>query len=152
MGFTTEHTPEFWRERIGASEGVQKWHFYAYEYLDDLAFMKPARELFEGWAEGDVNCQTLEEKFRELGWDGDGVLQVMWLPPFAGAGPHDFYGCYAMHIKQTEDGISWIASPYSLPFDRLFQRDDAKYDEPGTRVEKRLQRKGAVRWLSDLWR
>ena len=70
---------------------------------------------------------AVEIRFKQLNWDGDGEMQIMWLPPFVGAGPHDWFGCYALHVKQTDDGISWIASPSVLPFHRLFQPDDATF-------------------------
>ncbi|MHB0938145.1 MAG: hypothetical protein ACYC6A_17280 [Armatimonadota bacterium] len=151
MGYSRPHDAQFWQERFGTPEGVEHWHFYAYEYLDDLAFMPSARETFGDWEDGERIIALVEEKFRQLRWDGDGEMQILWLPPFTGAGPHDFYGCYALHVKQNEDGISWIASPYVLPFHRLFQHDFMLYEKPGTgEWQQGSWRKGMIRWIDDL--
>ena len=131
MGYSKPHDGAFWTERFGPPSGVEHWHLYAYEYLDDLHFMPAARETLRDWEHADETLKAIGERFREMGWEGDGELQILWLPPFAGAGPQDTFGCYAIHVKQVEDGISWIASPYLLPFDRLFQPSDAQYAPPG---------------------
>ena len=151
MAFSQTHDAKFWRQRFGTPDEVRHWHFYAYEYLDNIAFMPSARESFRAWSDGTQIIAKVEEKFRSLGWEGDGKMQLLWLPPFAGAGPHDNLGCYVLHVKQQNDGISWLASPHVLPFHRLFQPDDAGYENPGTGTwEQGSWRKGAVRWLSDL--
>src|SRR5688572_14451705 len=113
---SVKHTAEFWDKRLGKPEDVQSWHFYAYEYIDDLAFMPKARAALAGWPHRDALIASVEAKFRSGGWAGDGEMQVMWLPPFVGVGPQDTCGCYALHVKQDEDGISWIACRYALPF------------------------------------
>lgn len=76
---------------------------------------------------------------------------MLWLPPFVGAGEKDNFGCYVLHVKQRNDGISWLASPVTLPFHRLFQPDAAVYPPPDpTDPKTKLRRMGGVRWLSDL--
>jgi hypothetical protein len=151
MAHSVKHDAAFWDERLGTVDGVAHWHFYAYEYLDDLAFMPRARDVLRDWPQAEAVIAAVEARFRQMNWDGDGQMQVMWLPPFVGAGPHDWFGCYSFHVKQTEDGISWIASPSVLPFHRLFQPDDAKFPQPGQSAwEPGSLRQGAVRWLSDL--
>ncbi|WP_294399614.1 hypothetical protein [Prosthecobacter sp.] len=150
-------TSEFWEARFGTPECVQNYHCYAYEYLDDLSFMPLARDLFGDWKFAPSLLAKVTDKLKALGWEGDGEFQILWLPPFAGAGPHDTHGCYALHVKQENDGISWIASPYILPFHRLFQPDEAKYPSPNSQdsmdqVKNSGRRKGMVRWLGDLFR
>lgn len=141
------HTPEFWKKRIGEAAGVKHWRLYSYEYLDDLSFMPLARDLFDGWDEGKKIVDEVEERLKKFGWDGDGELQVMWLPPFAGAGPQNNFGCYALHVKQIEDGISWIASPYALPFHRLFGDEDAMFLPAGvSSAESANWRTGSLVW------
>ena len=150
MAYSHKHDAAFWTKHFGTPEGVAYWDFYAYEYLDDLAFMPNARAVLAEWPQAEAVIAAVEAKFRSLGWEGDGEMQVMWLPPFAGAGPKNTFGCYALHVKQDNDGISWIACPYTLPFHRLFQPDWAEYAPPGTPFEEQARRKGAVHWLSDL--
>jgi hypothetical protein len=145
-------TNEFWESQFGKAGCAKNYHYYSYEYLDDLSFMRPASEVFGGWPQASELIQSVSSKLKELGWQGDGEFQVMWFPPFAGAGDHDNFGAYCLHVKQSDDGISWIASPVTLPFHRLFQPDLAAHPKPTAedRMAK-LQRKGMVRWLGDLF-
>jgi hypothetical protein len=138
---------KFWGRRLGSPSGVEHWVLYSYEYLDDLSFMPLASEVFKDWADGGKIVSAVGERLKKLGWDGDGDIQVMWLPPFAGAGPHNNFGCYALHVKQLEDGISWIASPYCLPFYRLARPDDSHYLPPGvSTMESANWRTGPLVW------
>jgi hypothetical protein len=120
MAYSEEHTGRFWQMRLGTPDKVRSWHFYAYEYLDDLFFMPPARQVLGDWEHAAALIEQVENCFRQIGWEGDGEMQILWLPPFVGAGPEDWYGCYALHVKQDNDGISWMACPHRLPFRRLF--------------------------------
>ena len=103
-----------WEFVFGTPDRVAEWHLYNYEYVDDLMFMPPAVELFHGWELGDALLAAVGERLRGIGWEGDGVFQVLWLPPFLGVGVQH-HGCYALLVKQDNDGISWIASPVPLP-------------------------------------
>jgi hypothetical protein len=143
---------EFWESRFGKPACAKNYHYYGYEYLDDLSFMRLASEVFAGWPHASELIENVSGKLKELGWEGDGEFQVMWFPPFAGAGEQDHFGTYCLHVKQKNDGISWIVSPVTLPFHRLFQPDNAKYPRPSEEdpIEK-PQRKGMVRWLSDFF-
>jgi hypothetical protein len=104
-----------WEFYFGTPDRVPDWHLYAYEYVDDLKFMPPATELFRDWELGEELLLRVGERFREEGWDGNGVFQVFWLPPFVGVGPKNV-GCHGLLVKQDNDGISWIASPVPLPW------------------------------------
>jgi len=79
-------------------------------------------------------------------------MQILWLPPFAGAGNHDNYGCYLLHVKQDNDGISWFASPVQLPFFRLHCHDQAQYPQPTSECPPGLaQGSSETQWLKDMW-
>ena len=104
-----------WEFVFGTPDRVRDWHIYAYEYIDDLNWMPPAAELFRDWELGDELIARVAERFREIGWEGDGEFQVFWLPPFLGVGVRD-YGCYGLLVKQDNDGTSWLASPVPLPW------------------------------------
>ncbi len=138
---------KFWEKRLGKSSGVENWHLYSYEYLDDLSFMPLASEVFEDWPEGQKIIHAVENRFKNMGWEGDGKMQLMWLPPFVGAGPSNNFGCYLLHVKQLNDGISWLASPFSLPFHRLFQPDDSNFLPAGvSSMESAEWRTGSLEW------
>ncbi|MDG9671784.1 hypothetical protein ONV78_28875 [Hahella sp. CR1] len=136
-----------WKNRLGTADGVRYWHFYSYEYLDDLTFMRQADEVLGGWPEKDSLISAVKNRFSDMGWDGDGEIQIMWLPSFVGAGPDNNFGCYAFHVKQLNDGNSWIGSPYSFPFHRLFEPSDSHYLPAGrSTMESSSWRTGATEW------
>ncbi len=151
MSSETSKTVKFWQERFGSPECARNYHYYAYEYLDDLSHMPPALGEFGSWRQGSELLAEVSKKLKQLGWEGTGEFQMLWLPPFVGAGPKDNFGCYVLHVKQIDDGISWLVSPVVLPFHRLFQPDSATYPPPDP-VDHFAQpkRKGMIRWLGDL--
>ncbi len=154
--YGVEDESQLWTDRLGLPENVENWHYFGYEYLDDLRFIQNADEILSKWEHAEKVISAVKENLKHLGWEGDGEIGILWLPPFAGAGPHDNFGCYLLHVKQLNDGISWLASPYTLPYHRLFQPDGVLYSKPGISpwgAERgETKRKGSVRWLSDLFK
>lgn len=104
-----------WELAFGTAADVAAWHIYAFEYLDDLNWMPPAHEALRGWPLADDLLAAVAARCREKGWQGDGIFQVMWLPPLLGVGLPNL-GCYVLVVKQNEDGTAWLASPIPLPW------------------------------------
>ena len=77
MAYSITHTPAFWEERFGTPDCVSNYHCYAYEYLDDLSFMRPAKELFGDWQHADRLLEAVAQKLKDRGWDGDGEIQIL---------------------------------------------------------------------------
>lgn len=153
MAHPIKHDAAFWEERFGTPACAKNYHYYAYEYLDDLQFMRSAKEVFGDWRHAEALVAAVGEKMKSLGWEGDGEFQIFWLPAFAGAGKHDWFGTYCIHVKQLNDGISWIASPVTLPFHRLFQPDRVSVPAPNPEDPmEALKRNGMVRWLGDCFK
>ncbi|WP_218585350.1 hypothetical protein, partial [Pseudomonas sp. FSL R10-0071] len=63
--------------------------------------------------------EEAEKLLKRHGWEGDGTLELLWLPPFIGVGVEDTYGVVCFHVKQSNNGTSWFASKYALPFETL---------------------------------
>jgi hypothetical protein len=101
------------------------FHCYIYEWIDELGFIKHPADLTDDWRDYDVVARGVFEKHR---WRGDGEIGVMWIPPFAIAGiatsgPDEYMelfpdgwskGLILWHVKQAEDGLSFILSPVRL--------------------------------------
>lgn len=96
-------------------ENTNKWFGYSYMYIDYLeGFNKVA-------SNGDVGklVEVLHEQFRDLGWQGDGEIGYLWLPPFCFKRP-ETGGHLIWHVKQKSDGISYIVSDKKLvAFDNI---------------------------------
>lgn len=53
--------------------------------------------------------------FRRAGWEGDGELRLIWLPPFLFVNG-DSYGIMLWHVKQQNNGTSFLCSDAELEF------------------------------------
>ncbi|MEK4130171.1 hypothetical protein NYE67_10845 [Solibacillus sp. FSL W8-0474] len=104
-------------------EPIKDMYVYEYTFLDDLSFIKPIEKYFDLDTK-EVYISELKQLFSEHGWEGDGDLGVIWFPPFVGVGIEDTYGHYVFHVKQSNNGTSFLASSQPLPFARLLSQND----------------------------
>jgi hypothetical protein len=104
---------------------IQGYFVYEYTFLDDLQFIKPPEEVFAYEEPVQLNAVTeaVKKKFLDAGWEGDGDIGILWLPPFVDAGVEDTCGTYIWHVKQSNNGISFLASSYPLEFARLAEQN-----------------------------
>ncbi|WP_175973014.1 hypothetical protein [Burkholderia sp. BCC1047] len=107
------------------SDDIEKFFCYVYEWIDDLNFCLPASDFVDDWCAYEENAG---EKFSRHGWNGEGRIELMWLPPFAlggilADGVNNFLnvvgdswsrGLVVWHVKQARDGLSFILSPVKL--------------------------------------
>lgn len=96
-------------------ETLPTFRVYAYEWIDNLNFTIPPEECLENAAE---YVSIASKIFLDAGWYGDGNIELMWIPPFIfqGERTEEFtVGVTIWHVKQREDGISWLLSPIELP-------------------------------------
>ena len=94
-------------------EHLKTFKVNCYEWIDNLNFtLKPSACLSNYQHYIDI----AKKMFLDAGWDGDGEIELMWIPPFAVK--HDKIepnvGLTIWHVKQEEDGISWILSPIDI--------------------------------------
>jgi len=100
-----------------ASE-LASFELCAYEYIDNLHFLLPPSQVIADEHRRAALEDEVRRRFLEEGWEGSGNLSLLWLPPFvfpfeAGV---PTVGVLVWHVKQQEDGISWLLSPVPLPF------------------------------------
>lgn len=105
---------------------LRDFHVYGYEWIDNLNFVRPLREFI---ADPHEYVQVAKERFLAAGWDGDGRIGLLWLPPFLfpksqQIGPE---GVVVWHVKQIEDGTSWLLSPIKLPLDEADPEKDQAF-------------------------
>ena len=96
---------------------INKWYVYSYCFIDDLTFIQNPIDVNEQWKNNSpflgINklneiIELVKNRFAEEGWEGDGEIGLMWLPPFIDIGIEDTHGTYIWHVKQQNNGISWL--------------------------------------------
>ena len=103
------HTVE---DLIHDPETIKTMQIYMYHHIDLLLYI-PSADSVLGDAPNKVGIiQQLRERFLEAGWEGDGEIGMIWIPPF-------FYGLdkkgiCIWHVKQSNNGTSWLVSPVKL--------------------------------------
>ena len=96
-------------------EALDSFELILYEWIDNLNFTLDPKDYLDN---ADAYIQKAKERFLHAGWHGDGAITLMWIPPFMfqGAGTTEVTnGVILWHVKQQEDGISWLLSPVRLP-------------------------------------
>ncbi len=93
---------------------------YRYEHVDSFALSnKESYELFKDWQDYRLSNKQIKSKyyreklkvarlFRQAGWEGDGRIGLIWIPPFV-IKNSDTWGELVWHVKQRNNGSSFIA-------------------------------------------
>lgn len=105
-----------------APEALLRFHAYTFEWIDDLNFIRdPAHFLGE---RAPPYVALACERFRAMGWEGDGEVGLLWLPTFVFPQCLDMHpeGVVVWHVKQDTLGTSFLLSPVELPFGELVVR------------------------------
>jgi hypothetical protein len=111
---------------LPTEETIRSYHIYMYTFLDDLSCIKNPYDYFkfESKEKIDDAIHLIKERFLEYGWEGDGDIGIIWLPPFVDVGVEDTWGTYIWHIKQSNNGISFLACDQPLDFKRLREQNE----------------------------
>lgn len=98
-------------------------YVYNYGHVDYMPQTeKGSFEVFKTFHQSDFDRKTLKElkemytrerdevakAFVKNGWEGDGTLMCLWIPPFIDYKIEDTFGTYIWHVKQSNDGISFL--------------------------------------------
>lgn len=98
------------------AEELLTFHVIMYEWIDNLNFTLDPKECISNY---NPYIENAKKKFLEAGWYGDGDVELMWIPPFMFKRTNSVEftkGITVWHVKQKEDGLSWILSPVKLPY------------------------------------
>lgn len=109
---------------LGTPEDIQNVFVYQYHFLDYLEYTVDAQRVLANHRRKEDYLRAIKQRFQRAGWEGDGVIQFIWLPPFIGVGVEDTHGALLWHVKQFNNGTSWLASHEQLPFGRLLEQND----------------------------
>ncbi len=109
------------------SETLKTFRVVMYEWIDNLNFtLKPEECL----TNSEEYIKIAKELFSNEGWDGNGEIELMWIPPFMfqNTQKEEFtQGFVVWHVKQNDDGISWILTPRKLPCESIFSINVQKF-------------------------
>ena len=75
-----------------------------YQFIDNLQHIINPKEIGE---EYENKVDDVKQAFLENGWEGDGEIGLIWLPPFVENSRNSF-GTYVWHVKQDNNGISFL--------------------------------------------
>jgi hypothetical protein len=126
------------------TDKIDGWHVYSYCFLDDLTFIRQPAKVFKDWQKNlpfvgtdnlDETIEAVRQRFLREGWEGDGEIGIIWIPPFIDISSDGNFGTYIWHVKQQNNGISWLLSPEKLDFKRIERQNP--WDE-------RLAKKGWI--------
>jgi hypothetical protein len=92
---------------------------YCFDWIDNLHFLQPPQVIVRDSKRCERLCEAVCRRLKEEGWEGTGRLGLLWLPPFVfpRSAACGYEGVVVWHVKQHEDGISWMLSPVDLPFE-----------------------------------
>jgi hypothetical protein len=97
-------------------EAMKAFYVYGFEWIDNLHFLQSPEKFVDDFAHKYVSIA--KERFIEVGWAGDGEINLIWLPPFVFPLELEIppEGIVIWHVKQEKDGVSYLLSPIQLPF------------------------------------
>lgn len=102
-------------------EKLSAFRAYGYEYIDNRQFALRPEFVLGSIEKAAPYVEEARRIFVAMDWQGDGDIELLWIPPFAfplslGVPP---VGVVVWHVKQSEDGISYLLSPIALPFEEF---------------------------------
>lgn len=103
---------------IDSSEKIAKYFVYEYFHIDWLRAIWSPYDYFKGHEKAEIDRATsaVEERLLRGGWEGDGEIGIIWLPPFVDIGIEEPLGFEVWHVKQENNGMSFLASSRELPY------------------------------------
>lgn len=83
------------------------WEVYQFHYIDWFELMPYANEVLTTSQEDILLMAKVVERFKSSGWEGDGEIQIGWIPTFM-VDKDDTFGSLFWHVKQSNNGTSFI--------------------------------------------
>jgi hypothetical protein len=96
----------------------QKLFVYIYHHIDHTPGVPPAN-VYDSVSGKSCEARVPEIKqlFTQAGWEGDGRIELFAIPPVIAPNAPD--GFLIWHVKQSNNGTSWLASELPLPKSRI---------------------------------
>ncbi len=94
-----------------------------YTFMDNLDARFDPYDVYKNTNELDKIINLIKNKFIAAGWEGDGDIKLIWIPCFLDQTLDELYGEYVWHVKQDNNGISFLAINKSLDSERLKEQN-----------------------------
>lgn len=94
-----------------------------YEFIDYLDARFDPYMVYENTKALDQVVKLVKLKFKEAGWEGDGELKLIWLPCFLDISNDSFFGDFIWHVKQNNNGTSFLAMSKKIKSNRLDEQN-----------------------------
>lgn len=75
-----------------------------FQFIDNLEHIIDPKDVEGNYEE---RTEDVKKAFLENGWEGDGEIGLIWIPPFI-EDTGDGLGSYVWHVKQDNNGISFL--------------------------------------------
>ena len=92
---------------------MDEYNVKIYTYIDELSHRIEPSEVYGDETEKEM--EIVADLFKKNGWEGDGDIKLIWIPPFM-CRYGDTIGEYIWHVKQGNNGISFLAYKGKFPF------------------------------------
>lgn len=92
------------------------YYVYSYHHIDYTDCIIDAETFLSGDEDKDKTISEAKVVFDRNHWEGDGRIGLIWMPPFLLSPDfEDTVGLFLWHVKQHNNGTSYIISPIKLP-------------------------------------
>lgn len=102
-----------------------------YQFIDNFNCLHNPADIYGDSPELDLKIANVKQKFLDYGWEGDGEINIIWIPPFLDQASNDTWGDYIWHVKQSNDGISFLGFNYEIQSARLLDQNPIFVNEYG---------------------
>jgi hypothetical protein len=95
---------------------------FEFTFIDNPEYFQKPEDYFSNPDDRKAIIEKVETVFKKNGWEGDGEIGLIWIPPFMynsalNEDPGQLFGTLVWHVKQHNNGISFLG----------FYKDDLKY-------------------------
>lgn len=114
---------------------IKKLVVLQYTFIDDHSAILKPEQIFNQNSNLEHAIESVKKSFIEAGWEGDGTIGLIWIPPFLDQASEDNFGDYIWHVKQSNNGISFLGFFNPIQSAKLLDQnkyfvDDGKQIKP----------------------
>lgn len=102
---------------------LEKLIVLQYEHIDFYLFIKKPEEIYKDDPNLKKAIEIVKKRFGEAGWEGDGKIELIWIPPFLDQSDDSNWGSIIWHVKQNNNGTSFLGFESIIQSSKLFEQN-----------------------------